>query len=107
MKWITTRQAQAVGFKQGSIMVSSSDTLYYRVEPEKHRVLAISNYTPQHVVSFDLSKRQFQAFQNGKLSLVPPGCCSPTSRRTVGRCRVLHEGDINGLRHLRKILENA
>lgn len=106
MALMYTRQVRPLGFKGSGVFVDSAWHLnYYRTFPKQRVVLGIcGGMVPDGVWRFDLTCKQMKAFQKGKLSLVPPGCCSASHRPSLEDPKWVHEGEIKNLRHLKQIL---
>ena len=99
---------EAIGFT-GNDMYSMAQchSVYYRKVPSKCRVDVVTAYGAQTVSQFQLTKAQFRAFENNKLGLVPPGCCSASGRRCLDNPVVLFEGEIVSIKHITRILQDA
>lgn len=52
-------------------------------------IICVSNLCPWHISMFQLNPKQFRAFCQGKLSLVPPGCCNVGGGCAIERCKIL------------------
>lgn len=109
MALIYDRQVAPLGFKGTGLFAHSRWHLnYYRAFPEERIVLGIcGGLIPDGVWRFDLTKAQMRAFQRGKLSLVPPGCCYPTRRPQLETYTWVYNGTIKNLRHLKQILAST
>lgn len=108
MALIYTRQIRPLGFKGSGMFVDSKWHLnYYRTFPKERVVLGICGGLlgdDEGVWRYELSTKQMKAFQSGKLSLVPPGCCSASGRPYLESYKWVYEGTIKNLRHLKQIL---
>lgn len=96
---------EAIGFKGSGMFVNQvCYSVYYRKVPSKCRVDVVTAYGTQTVSQFNLTKAQYRRFEDGKLSLVPPGCCSASGRPYLEDPKMLFEGTIKTIKHLKNIL---
>lgn len=103
---IKLKQVKPLGFKGNGVYPDSAyHSHYYKVDAKAKTVTVIGNLYPQTISRFELTSRQLEAFDVGKLKLVPPHCVSPGPGRSFDKCKILFEGDIKNLRHLKKIFE--
>ncbi len=105
---IYRRHVEPLGFKGTNMYELDKWHSHYR-RIELTGVTVISNMTPQTVSRFDMTPKQVRAFKAGKLGLTPPHCCSPCSggREMLARPRIIFEGDIKSMKHLKELLEKA
>lgn len=102
---LLTRYMRPLGYKGSGMFVDSpSYSHYYKKLPDCCSVVVVANTCPAYIGVFRLTKRQFTAFENGKLSLVPNGCCSPTAKKQVEGCDVLYSGECKDHKHAAKLL---
>ena len=102
---LLTRYLRPLGYKgSGMFDNSASYTLYYKALPECRAVLVVHNTCPQYIGVFRLTEQQWRAFKRGTLSLVPNGCCSPSSRTIVDGCDELFKGEFKNHAHASSLL---
>jgi hypothetical protein len=102
---ILRKHVAHLGFKGISPFDSSFQSVWYKVIPEKNVVIGISNTIPRGVFRFDLTPQQMKAFQNGKLSLTPPGHCHVTGGPNVEDCSWVFQGEFERIKELYEILK--
>lgn len=101
---LRTRYMRPLGYKgSGMFDDSPSYSHYYKKLPECCSVVVVSNTCPTYIGVFRLTKRQYAAFEKGKLSLVPNGCCSPTAKAQVDGCDVLFSGEFKDHAQFKKL----
>lgn len=103
--YIKFKHVKDLGF-QGVGMFSNSLSYlhYYHRNKKLRQIICISNSTPQNISVFDLSKKEWQQFMGGKLSLLPPGCCCVTGHQTINPNRILFWGTIKSKKHLNSLI---
>jgi hypothetical protein len=103
----TLRNLGKVGFKSTSLMASQSSMgLFYRVVGNV--VQFVSSYVPQSLGFFQLTPSELKAFRAGKLSLVPPGFCSPSGpKRKKTDATIVHTGSVRNIKHLEQLFSNV
>ena len=103
---VCRKHVESLGFKgNGMYPYSQYHTHFYQEDAKAHTITVIGNLVPQTISHFHLTPSQFTDFQDGKLSLIPNGCCNPAGGRSLERSEILFRGDIKNLRHLKKILD--
>jgi hypothetical protein len=106
MAFVYLRQVAPLGFKGTGMFIDSKwHHNYYRVFEKEYVVIGIcGGLVPDGVWRFDLTRAQMRAFKKGKLSVIPPDCCSASHRPKVDDYKWVFEGTIKNLRHLKQIL---
>jgi hypothetical protein len=72
--------------------------------PECFSVMVLSNLVPQNIHVFRMNPRQYSAFVEGELSLVPYGCCNPSGGACIHRCEVLWKGEFKSSKQIVDLL---
>lgn len=102
---LRTRYMRPLGYKgSGMFDDSPSYSHYYKKLPECCSVVVVSNTCPTYIGVFRLTKRQYSAFEKGTLSLVPNGCCSPSTKKQMEGCDVLFSGEFKNHKHAAELL---
>lgn len=105
---LTRHKMEPLGFKGNGIYANAQHhNVYYREVPSECRVDVVTSYGLQTVSQFHLTKQQFRRFKANKLGLVPPGCCSASGRPCLENPKMLFEGTIKSIKHLKEILDEA
>ena len=94
-----------LGFRCSHYASNDSLTLHWRKRGTR---IEVADGITNQLGTFDLSKAELRAFNKGKLALVPPGCCSPCSGKTLeeDRFTLLHKGAPKSKKHLEEIFSN-
>lgn len=104
--YIKTKQIEPLGFKgSGMYDSASSFNYYYKKDPLNHRIIGIVNIFPQSVYSYQLTPNEYKQFENNKLGIIPPGCCSASGRKCKENYTLHYEGEFKNMKHVRKILD--
>ena len=99
-----TRHVKPLGFKGSGIFTDSKwYSTYYLVNPELRLVIILQNLS-QALSVYRLNACDFKRFREGKLSLIPPGCCNPSGGPSRTNAIVFHEGEIKNVAHLRELV---
>jgi len=110
------KNLKGFGFKYHGMFepVDSSIGLFsIALEDEKEaKIVFVCSYgDSQHIPCtlgvFNLTKEQFKKYKSNKLSLLPPGHCSPSTSEgetLLKHCRVLYSEKIKSKKHLQKLL---
>jgi hypothetical protein len=93
---IYTKDVAPLGFKGSDLMEDKWHHHYYAKFPKTCRVYII-NSLDESVSHFQLTKKQYGDFEEGKLSLIPRGCCCATGNRYIENPVVDVEGDFDKL----------
>lgn len=105
---IYTRHVIPHGFRGTGMFIDAKWHLHYsKTDPKRRAVTVIASEPIQSVSIFWLSKADFKVFVNGKLSLVPSGCCNPSGRRSVTDPEIVFAGEIKNLKQLDTIIERS
>ena len=105
---ILRKHIQALGFKGSHPFESSFQSIWYRSFPKERAIVGISNYSCiEGVFRFDLSAENMKAFEQGKLSVVPPGCCNASGGRSLTRYTWVHKGVLKNQRELHEALAST
>ena len=78
-------------FKGSSRWADAATSNHYYKEYIGGEVICVSNLCPWSIALFRMNPRQHAAFRQGRLSLVPPGCCNPSGGSSIERCQILRE----------------
>lgn len=104
---ILTKHVTPYGFKgSGMYDHSPSYMTYYKADAKANTITVLSSYTPDTLSLFKLTTKQFKQFKNGKLGIIPPGCCNASGRPALERHTILHEGDFKNAWHLKRVLKD-
>lgn len=102
---VRRKQVEPLGFKgSGMYAAAATHNHYYKSDPINFTVTVIGNMVPQTICRFQLNPKQYRMFKDGKLSLVPPGCCNPSGGPTIERCEVLFEGTFKSMAQIKQLL---
>ena len=86
------KDMNTVGFKSNNILLSAWSRFYHKPVPEKQLVYVVDALN-ERLMHFKLSKKQYKEFEEGKLSLVPVGCCNPTGKKSLEDPNIDHDGN--------------
>lgn len=90
---IYTKDVESLGFKcSGMFDDSKWNQFYYTKIQNKHRVYIIDN-VDNSISHFNLNKKEWEAFEDGQLSLIPIGCCCATGNKFKENPVVDFQGD--------------
>ena len=102
---ITRKHMEPLGFKSSSVFTNSNwPTTWYRVFPRKCVVIGLHCLIPRGVFKFTLTRKEMRAFQRGKLSLTPPGCCHPWDTPHKEDYEWIYQGDFKRIKELHAVL---
>jgi len=78
------------GFKGSSRWADAKSSMfYYKQYPKVRAILCVANTCRWEISLFRLSTEKWRAFNNGNLTIVPPGCCNVSGRRSIDKCEIL------------------
>lgn len=102
----TRLQMEEIGFKgSGMFDYQRYYTYYYKADPKTRTVVLLHNSFSGHSLErWKLTPRQFTAFKQGRLSLIPAGCCKPTPGAYLDSQEVFFKGEIKTRKQLRQLL---
>ena len=93
------------GYKGSSIFRTAYYNRYYKCLPSKNTVLSICFIDdPNTFCLFRLSEKEYRDFENGRLSLVPPGCCNASGGESIENNTIVYKKNIKNLDQLKKAL---
>ncbi len=99
---LNLKNLEPAGFKSTALFPTKLDGgLFYRKKAD--RVEFASSRRGQSLGVFLLTKSQMKSFEAGKLSLVPPGCCNPSGRKSLENGRVAYAGKVRSIKFLEDI----
>lgn len=86
------KDIEHLGFKGNGVFKSNWHHFYYATSPKSKKVFVIDN-VEQIIGHFKLSKKEYNDFENGKLSLIPHGCCCVTDNKYIDNPITNFRGD--------------
>jgi len=90
---INTKDMEKIGFKGNGVFRSSWHQFYYRSVLEKKSIY-IYDALDERVQHFKLTSSQWRAFDNGKLKLIPEGCCNASGGKAKENPEIDFHGDL-------------
>lgn len=100
---LNQRNLGKLGFK-GSHPMCSPTSLDLHWKKFKNKVV-FADGIANRIGIFHLSPSEEKEFKANKLSLVPPGCCSPTRRNIKEDAIIIYEGEPKSTKHFLKLIE--
>jgi len=96
---IYAKDVAPLGFKGNGMFDDSKwHQFYYATLPKQCKVYIISSLDPDQSIShFSLSQSQYKEFKNGKLSLVPIGCCCASGGKYIENPIIDFRGDFQNV----------
>lgn len=92
---ITTKDVKPLGFKGSGMFDDSKWYQFYFASVPKHRKVYVISALDGTVSHFDLSKDDYEDFESGDLSVVPPGCCCASGNRFTEDFEIDFKGDVD------------
>ena len=88
-----TKDLTKIGFKHSGLFDDSKIHHFYYVKvPSTRKIYVIDNFD-QSLSHFCLTKKQWAAFNKGKLVLIPLGCCCATGNENIENPILDFQGD--------------
>ena len=91
--YLYKKDVEKIGFKGSGIFDDSKWHHFYYAKCPKTRKIYVIDDLEKSVSHFNLSEKEWKAFENGKLSLVPDGCCCASGGRYKDHPVIDFKGD--------------
>jgi hypothetical protein len=105
---VYTRHVAPLGFKaSGMFDDSKCVSHYWKKLPQVCAVIVVSNHLSdleQYIQVFRLTRKQYDRFARGSLSLIPTGCCCATGRDHLEGPDIMFNGRFKNKRHIQEMV---